>query len=84
MTVKTRKRPDYHEIVVQDNGKGFDLAVAESLDETHIGIRNVRARVEQMCSGSLTVESHLDVGTTVTIRIPLAQPKSSGLLPEAL
>ncbi len=84
VTVKTRKRPDYHEIVVQDNGKGFDLAVAESLDETHIGIRNVRARVEQMCSGSLTVESHLDVGTTVTIRIPLAQPKSSGLLPEAL
>ena len=81
VTVRTRKTPDYHEIVVQDNGKGFDLAAAEALDETHIGIRNVRARVEQMCAGSLTVESQLNAGTTVTIRIPLSQTDLPDTLP---
>ena len=84
VTVRTRKTPDHHEIIVQDNGKGFDLAIAESLDETHIGIRNVRARVEQMCAGTLLVESRLDVGTTVTIRIPLLQPESPGTVPGVL
>ena len=73
ISVQTRRLADCHEITVRDNGKGFLAAEAEALDQTHIGIRNVRARVEQMCGGSLEVESVPDVGTTVTIRIPLQQ-----------
>lgn len=73
VTVATRRLADCHEIVVRDNGKGFDLAAAEALDDTHIGIRNVRARVEEMCGGTLTVKSEPDVGTTVTIRVPFQQ-----------
>ena len=39
---------------------------------SHIGIRNVRERIETMCGGTLTIESRRWKGTTVTITIPLA------------
>ena len=60
-----------HEIVIQDNGAGFDVKQLESADNSHIGIRNVRERLEKLCGGSLTLESRIDEGTTATIRIPL-------------
>ena len=66
----TRKQKQYDEIIVWDNGKGFDTTLAVSEDRTHIGIRNVRERIEKMCGGTMTVESHIGKGTTVTIRIP--------------
>lgn len=70
VTVSTQSLPGRHKIVVQDNGKGFDVAAMQEMDETHIGIRNVRARLEQLCGGTLTVESSPNAGTTVTIYIP--------------
>lgn len=33
---------------------------------------NVKKRVEQMCGGSMTVQSETGIGTTVTLRIPAA------------
>jgi two-component sensor histidine kinase len=70
VTVATRKTDAGHEITIRDNGKGFDVRLIERADGTHIGIRNVRARVEQICGGTLTVESAPDRGVTVTIRLP--------------
>lgn len=56
-------------VSVEDNGAGFDTSIL--LDERkHIGIRNIRGRVEAMCSGTLTVESIPGVGTKVVISIP--------------
>ncbi|MBR3020482.1 MAG: histidine kinase [Clostridia bacterium] len=71
--IVTRKRDDWHEILIRDNGKGFDVKKLEEADETHIGLRNVRDRVKSMCGGSLTVDSQLGVGTTLIIRIPPPQ-----------
>lgn len=70
VTVRTRRVRDGYEIEVRDNGKGFDVAAAETAGPSHIGLRNVRERVEQMCGGTLTVDSEIDRGTTVTVRIP--------------
>ena len=70
VTIATRRSDVGHEIIISDNGKGFDLKLLEQTDETHIGIRNVRERIETMCGGSLTINSQLDKGTVVTIRIP--------------
>ena len=67
----TRQREDGHEIVIRDNGVGFDVKTLETADESHIGLRNVRDRVEGMCGGTLTVESRTGEGTTVTIFLPL-------------
>jgi len=68
--VLTRKTTAGHEIVIQDNGKGFDFKEAETREGIHLGIRNVSERIESMCGGTLTIQSTKDAGTTVTITIP--------------
>ena len=68
--VTARRGETGHEIMVSDNGIGFDVTNLATADSSHIGIRNVRERVETMCGGTLTVESRMDEGTTVTITIP--------------
>ena len=56
-------------VSVEDNGAGFDTSVL--LDEKkHIGLRNIRGRLESMLDGTLTVDSTPGVGTKVTISIP--------------
>ena len=59
---------DYY-VCVEDNGVGFDAAAVLD-DRTHIGLRNIRGRVEIMCDGTMTVESTPGVGTKVRIAIP--------------
>ena len=68
--VATRRMPDHHEIIIADNGIGFDPKTIDTAEGQHIGIRNVRERVEKLCGGSLTLESRIGEGTTATIRIP--------------
>ena len=59
-----------HTITIQDNGLGFDPAVVKASDEKHIGIRNVRERLEKQCGGMLHVESQPGAGTVVTLFVP--------------
>ena len=66
--VETEDKDAYHEIRITDNGKGFDVNQIEDADETHIGIRNVRERLEKMCGASMDIVSG-DDGTSITIRI---------------
>lgn len=70
VSVSTRKENAEHVIVVCDNGKGFDADMKFVDDGKHIGIRNVMERLKTMCDSEMTIESELNVGTTVTIRIP--------------
>ena len=71
--VSTRRVEGFHTITVWDNGTGFDIAQIDDADGSHIGIRNVRERIEGMCGGKLKVESTVGEGTTVTIEIPLQE-----------
>lgn len=71
VTVSSRTTDRFHEIVIADNGKGFDTTLLKTADGSHIGVRNVQERIEKMCGGTLTVESAVGKGTTVTIYIPL-------------
>ena len=68
--VITRKRDACHEILIRDNGVGFDVKTLEELDESHIGLRNVRDRVARLCGGVLSIESRIGEGTALTIRVP--------------
>lgn len=69
VTLATRDCGDHYEVRVTDDGPGFDPD-AGSGDASHVGLRNVRERLETVCSGSLTIESAAQHGTTVTIRLP--------------
>lgn len=70
VTVTTRKDGGEHEIQIRDNGKGFDPGRIGESGGKHIGIQNVRERIEKMCGGTLQIDSRMGEGTTVTLRIP--------------
>lgn len=67
----TEETDEHAVVTVADNGVGIENAKGRpSLGEhSHIGISNVRSRLEAMVEGSLEIESSSQ-GTTVTIRIP--------------
>ena len=68
--IAVRKNESGHIITIADNGLGFDTAVIGTAEEKHIGIRNVRERLEKQCGGWLKIESLPSEGTTVTLFIP--------------
>jgi len=68
--VSARRTGTGHEITVWDNGDGFDPRTLTEGDGRHIGLWNVRERLERMCSGTLTIHSGNGDGTTVTIALP--------------
>lgn len=66
--VSTYETENAYCICVKDDGVGYDTSAP--MDEKHIGIRNIRGRLEMMCDGTLTVESKPGEGTVALITIP--------------
>lgn len=58
-------------VTISDDGVGFDESAAFSDDgRIHVGIANVRTRLEECCQGTLEVRSAPGAGTKATICIP--------------
>lgn len=72
ITIRTEETDEYAVVTIEDDGIGVERAkrMPNLGNHAHIGISNVRSRLEEMVHGSLEIESS-DDGTTVTIRIPL-------------
>ena len=69
VTISAYETNESYVVEVTDDGVGFDMNAG--YDETkHVGIKNIRGRIEAMCSGVLTIESEIGKGTKATIRIP--------------
>ena len=69
VSVSTYETETAYCVCVKDDGVGFDKS--RFVDERkHIGIKNIRGRIEAMCAGTLTVDSTPGVGTTALITIP--------------
>lgn len=54
-------------VQIKDDGVGFDVSDLETIE--HVGLKNVRNRLQHIVNGKLEVESTPGVGTTVTITI---------------
>ena len=70
VSISTEDDGQDYVITVSDTGCGFDPDVPKNDGKRHVGIENVRQRLANMCSGSLTIESKVGEGTVATIRIP--------------
>lgn len=70
ISVRTARRLRYHEIIIEDNGIGFEKKKITDDKGSHIGISNVSERIERMCGGTVDINSTVEEGTTVLIRIP--------------
>ena len=75
--VSASREGDNYEIIVWDNGTGFQNGSAHVSDPLHIDLKNVRERVMSMCGGTMVMETFPTDGTIVTIKIPVKQSKTS-------
>lgn len=57
-------------VTVEDNGVGFNAEEEKNDGKSHVGIKNVRRRLEMMCGGSLVIESRIGKGTIAMIAVP--------------
>ena len=60
--------PECLQVIVRDNGKGFDLSEAMQ-NNGGLGLNNIRTRA-LLTGGSSNIESILNKGTTLTLKIP--------------
>lgn len=70
VTLRTRELPDCFEIEVTDDGVGYIPDKLKDDGRTHIGIENVRQRIEAICHGTLEIKGEKGIGTTAVIRLP--------------
>lgn len=70
ITIATKETACAFTITITDDGAGYDPMQPKEDGSSHIGISNVRHRLETMCKGTLTIESQLGVGTKAIITIP--------------
>lgn len=75
VTVSSYETDKDYCVSVVDDGVGFDPSILLD-DRKHIGIRNIRGRIEAMCGGTLTVESAPGKGTKAVITIPKERRES--------
>lgn len=70
VTLSTRETEDAVILTISDDGVGFDPSAKKEDGRSHIGIDNVRSRLENQCGGRLTVTTVPGNGTTATIILP--------------
>ncbi|MEO1052674.1 MAG: sensor histidine kinase [Bacteroidota bacterium] len=69
MTIQIIKKEGNLNLLVEDNGKGFD---SDNVQDTGIGLKNMQARVDKL-NGELNIDSGKGSGTTVSMDIPITK-----------
>lgn len=67
--IRTRKENDEIILVISDDGIGFDSCAIGNDSTTHIGLENVKKRLELQCNAVFEIVSQPGMGTMVTIRM---------------
>jgi signal transduction histidine kinase len=77
VSVLLERQNDYVRVIIEDNGKGFDLEAVlnRPLRQRRLGLLGMRERVS-LVNGTLTLESVPEQGTTVFARVPLNSEES--------
>lgn len=72
--ISTYRQGDNVYVTVEDDGVGFEMSVleekAKDKQRTHIGLQNVKDRIQKMAGGEFVIESKCGVGTKITIILP--------------
>ena len=70
ITISSYDAAENYIISITDTGVGFDVNQTSDDGKNHIGIQNVRDRLQSRVDGKLIIESDRGVGTKVTVYIP--------------
>ena len=71
VTIATRETDNAYEVIISDDGVGFD-PTAEKKDDgrSHIGMENTQRRLKDMCGGEVVINSKIGEGTVATVILP--------------
>ena len=77
VTIRSREEADVYVVEVEDDGVGFDAENFEKKKKvkdkfSHIGLENIRFRIEEITNGKLEIHSMPGKGTKVTVIFPKA------------
>ncbi len=75
LTIATRETDKHYEVIVSDDGTGFDVNEVKNDGRSHIGMENIRTRLKEMCNAEVEINSVIGEGTVATVRIPKANGK---------
>ena len=67
--IHSYETPTHFCVEVKDNGVGFDTSLPIE-EKKHVGLRNIKGRLQAMVNGELIIESEVNVGTKALIMIP--------------
>lgn len=70
ITIRSERTKDAILITVADDGAGFDTTRAIDDSRPHIGLKNVKKRLNTQCGGSLQIHSEPGTGTEIKIVLP--------------
>ena len=71
VTIATKKTDTAYEVVISDDGVGFDTEAHRPDDgRSHIGMENTKKRLHDMCGGEVIITSVIGKGTTATVILP--------------
>ena len=74
--ISTMETDSAYEVVVSDDGVGFDMEEAllkqatKSDGKSHVGMENTKKRLKEMCGADIEIESRVGEGTTARVIIP--------------
>lgn len=78
VTVTSFEDQENYVITIEDDGIGFDPENPDYSDDgmhAHLGIQNLKSRLQLMVNATLEIQSKPMVGTTVTVKIPKEETK---------
>ncbi len=71
VTIKTYEDDEHFYVDISDDGIGYDVNKTVVDDErSHVGISNIKVRLKEMLSATVTVQSAVGEGTKVLVIIP--------------
>ena len=70
VTISTRETDSAYEVIVEDNGVGFDVNEQKNDGRSHVGMENTKKRLHDMCGGEVVITSEIGKGTTAKVILP--------------
>ena len=67
LKINVYQRGMSHVVEIIDDGVGFDTGDVSLDGNDHVGLKNIRYRIESMCQGEIQIESHIGKGTKVAV-----------------
>ncbi|MBQ1904261.1 MAG: histidine kinase, partial [Ruminococcus sp.] len=76
--ISTRETDDAFEVIIEDDGVGFDVNAPKMDDgRSHVGMENTKRRLKEMCDADIIITSKVGEGTTARVIIPKKEGKAN-------